>query len=191
MGNNDPKVSNYLKAWIVGSGEAVCGVFGPGTSKEITANWVSPFEGESAGEKMQKTGGLVQAATDMTSITSLNSRQVWQGNRPTAFPLELKFYALQDPESEVMAPLRALERMIAPEVNSGIPVGQTADGNMVGRVPNMVVLNIGGKVIYKDCVLESISMPYDKEVARNGGWIRSTVSLQIATIQMLNRSEIP
>lgn len=46
VGNKDPEVSNYLKVWIVGSGEAFVGVIGPGTSKEIAANWASPFVGE-------------------------------------------------------------------------------------------------------------------------------------------------
>ena len=187
LGNNDPRVSPYLKTWITGldvngKGQAICGVTGPGTSKEITANWTSPFEGESIGNKHELAGGMMQSLTDMTLIKTLNSRQVWNGNQPTKFNLELKFYALQDVAKEVMEPIRALEMMLAPE---------TGEHLFYGRIPGLVTLNVGRKVIYTGCVLESMSQPYDKEVWRGGGWIRCTVNLQISTVAMLNKSDIP
>lgn len=183
LGNNDPRVSEYLKTWIQASeGDTVCGVTGPGTSKEVMANWTSPFEGESIGNKFEKIGGLVQSTTDQTLITTLNSRQVWNGNQPTKFNLELKFYALEDVAKEVMEPIRALEVMIAPD---------TAQFVGSGRVPGAVTICVGRKVIYKDCVLESMSQPYDKEVYRGGGWIRCTVNLQVSTIAMLNKTDVP
>jgi len=182
IGNNDPRVSAYLKTWICGEGLAVCGVTGPGTSKEVMANWTSPFEGESIGNKFSLAGGLLQSETSMTAIKTLNSRQVWNGNQPTKFNLELKFYALQDVAKEVMEPIRALEQMIAPETDNSFSFG---------RIPGMVSICIGRKVIYRDCVIESMSQPYDKEVYRGGGWIRCTVNLQISTVAMLNKSDVP
>lgn len=182
VGNNDARVSQYLKTWISGGGLAVCGVTGPGTSKEVTANWQSPFEGESIGNKFQVAGGLIQSATDTTAISTLNSRQVWNGNQPTKFNVELHFYALEDVQKEVMLPLYYLEKMMAPETKAIAGLG---------RVPDSIELNIGRKMIYTDCVIESMSQPYDKEVWRGGGWIRCTVSLQIGTISMMNKSDIP
>lgn len=182
LGNNDSRVSEYLKTWICGEGLAVCGVTGPGTSKEVMANWSSPFEGESLGNKNALAGGSIQMLSEITSITTLNSRQVWNGNQPTKFNIELKFYALQDVAKEVMNPIRALEEMIAPETSQTVGTG---------RIPGQVAICIGRKVIYKGCVIESMSQPYDKEVYRGGGWIRCTVNLQVSTIAMLNKSEIP
>lgn len=188
VGNNDRRVSQYLKTWITGAdsdsgmGLAVCGVTGPGTSKEVTANWQSPFEGESLGNKFQQAGGLMQAATDITLITQLNTRQAWVGNQPTKFNLELHFYALENVQKEVMLPLFYLEKMIAP---------QAAEVAGPGRLPDFVQLNIGRKMIYPNCVIENMSQPYDKEVWKGGGWIRCTVSLQISTIAMLNKTDIP
>ena len=188
VGNNDKRVSPYLLTWITGSdagsgeGLAVCGVTGPGTSKEVTANWQSPFEGESIGNKFELAGGIMQAMTDATLIKTLNSRQVWNGNQPTRFNVELHFYALEDVQKEVMLPLYYLEKMIAPEVSNT---------ELYGRIPGMVQLNIGRKMIYTDCVIESMSQPYDKEVWKGGGWIRCTVTLQISTVAMLNASDVP
>lgn len=196
VGNNDPSVSPYLKTWVYQSGVVVCGVTGEGTSKEIQANWDSPFEGESIGSKFGFSGGLLQsgaadefagkigidmAARGITSINTLQSRQVWGGNRPTQFNIVLHFYALSDPRREVINALVELEKMISPQVNDATPFG---------RVPSPVIINIGRNAIYPDCVIESVSMPLDKEVNKDGLLIRADVNITIQTMQMLNRSDI-
>lgn len=189
VGNKDKRISDSLKCWITGTQEAVVGVLGPGTNLDITANWTSPFEGDSAGDKFQKTGGAIQSVTDTTSITTLNSRQVWSGNKPTTFNVELKLYALEDAQSEVMDALKALEKMAAPDVKGTLPIS-TRDENMLGRVPGLVTINMRGKHIYADCVLEHVSAPFDKEVGKDGSLIRATVNLQISTVTMMSRDMI-
>jgi len=191
VGNNDPAVSPYLKTWISQGGVLVCGVTGEGTSKEIQANWESPFEGESAGSKIGAvTGGVAQVVTGRTTITTFQSRQVWGGNRPTQFNLVLQFYALSDPQTEVMDALVELEKMASPQLNDMAPVGFSRNGATTGRIPGTVMINIGRNAIYPDCVIESISVPLDKEVDKNGLFIRAEVNLSIQTMQMINRSEI-
>jgi len=189
VGNNDSAVSPYLKTWISQGNVLVCGVTGDGTSKEIQANWDSPFEGESVGSKYEKTGGVIQTVTKTTSITTFQSRQVWGGNRPTQFNIVLQFYALSDPQTEVMDALIELEKMASPQVNSKVPVS-VGGGNAFGRIPGTVVINIGRNAIYPDCVIESVSVPLDKEVNKDGLFIRAEINLSIQTMQMLNRSDI-
>jgi len=54
VGNNDPAASPYLKTWISqGNVLWFVGVTGEGTSKEIQANWDSPFEGNPPGQKLE------------------------------------------------------------------------------------------------------------------------------------------
>lgn len=197
VGNNDPAVSPYLKTWIGQGGVVVCGVTGEGTSKEIQANWDSPFEGESIGSKLAKTGGALQSGildeyagaiginTNVKGFTSINtfqSRQVWGGNRPTQFNVVLQLYALSDPQNEVMNALIELEKMASPQVNDKTPGG---------RVPGAVTINIGRNAVYPDCILESVSMPLGKEISKDGLFIRAEVNLAIQTMQMQNRSDIP
>lgn len=119
----------------------------------------------------------------MTMIHSFNSRQTWQANQPTAFTLELLLYALEDPIQEVMKPLQLLEQWIAPET-------MTLAGLLsmdFGRIPSLVLLNMGTKVIYKDMVINSMSLPFDKEVDSQGNFVRSTVNLQLSTLTMVDR----
>lgn len=181
VGNNDANVSPYLKAWVKQGNVLVAGVIGEGTSKEIAANWNSPFEEDSLGGKFQKAGGLVQSKSELTSKSKIASLQVWEGNQPHSFNLVLKFYALANAKQEVMDPLRELEKMIAPEVNEVLPGG---------RIPQPVWLNIGRNALYRDCVIASMSVPMDKEKTKEGYLVRAETTLQIETSTMLNSSDI-
>lgn len=154
IGNNDPKISPFLLAWVMQRTDAgetsVCGVIGEGTSRELQANWTTPFEQESLGGKFELIGGIVQAGTGLTSKGKYCSRQVWEGNKPHTFNLVLKFYALYDAKKEVMEPLRALEEMAAPQVNAVAPGG---------RIPQLVACNIGRVALWPECLITSISTP--------------------------------
>lgn len=185
LGNNDSRVSKYRKCWLQGmDGATICGVYGPGTSREMTANWIQPFEGESIGGKMPAAaGGLAQTMGGMTMIHSFNSQQTWQANQPTAFTLELLLYALEDPIQEVMRPLQLLEQWFAPET---ITLAGLLSMDF-GRIPSLILLNIGTKVMYKDMVINSISLPFDKEVDSQGNFVRATVNLQLSTLTMVDR----
>jgi len=94
----------------------------------------------------------------------------------------LKFYALTDARKEVMDPLRELEIMLSPEVDEQMPGG---------RIPQMVDINIGRVALYRDCVISSLSVPLDKEKTKEGLLVRAEATLQIETVTMLNRSDIP
>lgn len=184
-------ISNTLKIWVRGEdGTTVCAVLGPGTSQELQANWTSPFEGEALGSKFEKLGGLAQSATGMTMTTTFNSRQVWQGNRPMQFNLEMIFFALSDPQNEVTYAIRELQKMESPEVNSLIPMTLSDGTPTFGNAPKPVTINIGTKIIYQDCVIESVSRPFDGQFTSDGHQVRATVNVQVSSIDMLNRSKI-
>ena len=181
VGNKDPHVSPYLKAWIKQGNTCVCGVIGEGTTKEIQVNWNSPFEEDTIGGKFQKVGGIMQAWTKRTSKSTMSSLQIWEGNQPHSFNLALKLYALKDAKAEVMEPLRELEKMLSPEVNKVMPGG---------RIPQPVWINIGRNAVYGDCLIVSMTVPLDKEKTSQGYLVRAEAQLQIETRKMLNRSDI-
>lgn len=202
VGNMDPTVSEHLKTWIMQDNICVCGVTGEGTTKEIAVNWDSPFEGEDVGSRASTTSSIAQVFTETTSVTTLNTRQVWKGNRPTSFSLVMVFYALADPIQEVMYPLQTLEEMASPMLNEYSPVSMSGNATggkqwsmfgaslSVGRVPNLVSVCIGRKAIYPECVIESISQPLDAEVSRDGYLLRCTVQMQVSTVQVENKDVI-
>lgn len=200
-GNADAKVSPYLKAWVAQPDEenkistCIVGLIGPGTTRSLQANWNSPFEQSNLGGMFEKTGGLLQATTGKTSVTTLSSTQIWEGNRPNTFNLTLSFYAIKDALREVMEPLRELEKMMGPNIEAG----KESDGTVMeflassmpgGRIPLPVILNIGRRMLIPNCVIESMSVPLDKERTKKGYLVRAEATLSISTKVMLNRENI-
>lgn len=180
LGNTDKRLSDARKIWIADDQTTIVGAYGPGTSMEITANWMSPFEAATLGNTPLRTGAaFVQTVTGMSLVTTLNTRQVWEGNEPTRFNVELMLYALRDPDLEVMQPLRALEYMIAPDVNDFWGVG--------GKIAKALQLNVANRIIYQYLVLENLSAPFDKEMDSQGRFVRCTVNLTLSTLTMVSK----
>jgi len=200
FGNNDKYVSPHLKCWVAQPdaeskiSTCVVGLIGPGTSRSLQANWNSPFEQSNLGGMFEKTGGLIQATTENTSITTLSSTQIWEGNRPHTFNLTLSFYAINDALREVMEPLRELEAMMGPNIKAGDSGGGVMEKIKSavpgGRIPLPIILNIGRVMMIQNCVIESMSVPLDKERTKEGYLVRADVMLGISTKVMLNKENI-
>ncbi len=201
VGNADSSVSPFLKAWIQGTGAdgaptIVCGVIGEGASLELQSNWDSPFEQDNPGSFFEKTGGLLQNLTGQTSKTTLNSAQVWNGNRPLTITLTLLLYALSNPRAEVEDAISALKEFASPEVNANSPVTLDTNGSAggitanVGRIPGTVSLSVGRNFIYPKMIIESISEPLDTVRDKQGNRIRAAISLTMQTDVMINQSQM-
>lgn len=179
IGNNDSRLHDSRKVWIASDEVTIVGAYGPGTSLEITSNMKMPFEGLTAGRGLDVASAGLQATTGMTMVSTLNSRQTWEGNSPHEFTVELKLYALSDTEQEVMKPLAALEYMIAPDVGEFWGFG--------GEITKTVQVSIGKRIIYNELCLKSISLPFDKETDSKGNFVRCTVNLTFSSIQMISK----
>ena len=180
LGNTDKRLSDARKIWIADDQTTIVGAYGPGTSMEITANWMSPFEAATLGNTPLRTGAaFAPTMTGMTLGSTRNTRQAWEGNEPTRFNVELMLYALRDPDLEVMQPLRALEYMIAPDVNDFWGVG--------GKIAKALQLNVANRIIYQYLVLENLSAPFDKEMDSQGRFVRCTVNLTLSTLTMVSK----
>lgn len=205
-GNADEKVSPYLKVWIAQPDKenkinsVVCGLIGQGTSRALQANWTSPFEQSNLGSTFEKLSGVAQEMSGgRTSITTLSSTQIWEGNRPHTFTLNVGFYALKNALAEVMQPLKELEMMMGPNIKAGLQDNPNAIQKVIsmaesaipaGRIPLPVILNIGRRMMIPNCVIESMSVPLDKERTKEGYLVRAEVSLTICTKAMLNKEGI-
>lgn len=192
VGNMDTSISPYLKAWIKQGDKCVVGLIGEGSALELQANWDSPFEQDNPGSMFEKTGGVLQVVTGTTSKTTLNSAQVWGGNRPLTINLVINLYALSDPSSEVEAPIQLLKEFSSPNVNNNFPISISEQGGAkIGRPPGTVSVNIGRNFIYNKCIIESVSEPFDVTKDKNGHRLRSTLNIAIQTDRMINGPDLP
>ena len=177
IGNTDKRLSDARKIWIADDTTTIVGVYGPGSTMEINANWSMPFTEMNVGNGT--LGDVAQTMTGKTLVNLLNTKQVWQYNDPTHFNIELILYALRDPDTEVMQPLHALELMIAPDVSKF--------WSKVGEIAKALQLNIANRIIYQYLVLNNISVPYDKETDSRGNFVRCTVNLTLSTLTMVSK----
>lgn len=180
IGNTDKRLSNARKIWISDGTVTIVGVWGPGTTMDYNSNWTMPFSEMSLGNMFPKVGDAVQAITQQTMLNTMNTKQVWQYNEPTRFHVELQLYALRDPDVEVMQPLHALELFIAPDV------GEFMSG--AGRIAKALQVNFGNRIIYQYLILDTMSLPFEKEVDSNGNFVRATVNLTFATSTMVSKN---
>ena len=161
-------IAPWHKIWIMQQGLAgemvtVAGYLGEGSSTEIVSNWDAPFADSSLESRFRMAGGLFQIKgipgkvdPGHTTLTQLNSRQVWVGNQPYTFNLVLKFRAFTDPIMEVEKAIEALEIMMAPDLSASVP-------SLNSRVPQPVQINFGRRQLLADCCIRSMSVPQDKE----------------------------
>lgn len=179
IGNSDVRLHDSRKVWISDGDTTICGVYGPGTSLEITANWQQPFEDMTPGKALKTVGAGLQAMTNQTFVKAINSRQTWDSNSPSQLTVELQLYALRDPDIEVMQPLSALENFIAPDIDKFI--------GGPGEIAKALQVDIGRMAIYQMLVLNSVSIPFDKETDSQGRFVRCTVNLTLSTLTLITK----
>lgn len=186
-GNKDDSVSEHLKCYISNKGgPTISALLGEGSSMEMQSNWESPFESDSIGSMFERAGAIMQVFGGNTSKTTLNSTQVYQGNRPVSLHLVLHLYAYSDAQSEVEMPLKILRMMISPEPSANMILALSGNS----QAPSYVSIMIGKKFAYPYCVLESISEPYDTKVDGAGNRLNAIVNVSASTIREIKRSEM-
>jgi hypothetical protein len=186
---------------------------------EIALNWQSPFErvGEDVFPTLQQVlqsgelqpmaqkidaklgtglGSLVNQFEGKTSVTKLNSTQVFNGMPPAKFNVTALFRAWSDPEQEVHAPFNQLMQW-------ALPIKLAADGSLFSRLtggglkvdtlfPSQAPTLIAVK--YKDCiyspmVIEQITKNTNAPIDKNGRFTELTVPMVLTTLSAIDRSD--
>lgn len=188
IGNEDVGVHESLKIWFKGAEFTVCSLIGDGSTMSIDGRWESPFEQDTIGSYFGRSGGLLQHEKGITSRTTLNSAQVWEGNSPVQLNLLLHFYTLQSARKEVEDPIKALYEMISPEVNENIPIGTST---VLGQAPSYVTINASRKFIWDKMIITSVEAPMDTRRDSNGDRLNAIVNVTAKSSRMIDRRQIP
>lgn len=181
VGTNDPTLSDHLKVFIQTKDALVVGVIGEGSTRELTSLWEAPFQNDTPGSMFSKAGGIAQIGFNRTSMTTLNSTQVWGGTTPLRFNLVIEFYAVNNAYNEVQAAVIELEKAASPELNAITPWG---------RVPEQISINVGRQIIFPECLITSVSKNLDGPISRDGYPLYGEVQLQVEAIGTVNKSRI-
>ena len=196
---------------------------------EITLGWEDPFAASGAGAKAptlmamlqsgalqpvidavqgEKGGMLTESGLSdqiskyygRTSITKLNSMQIFNAMQPIKINCTAVFRAWRDPVSEVEEPIDQLLYWAFPQELSKdgsifARMIQTARGNMgttEALMPSVAPLAIGMKYknrTYAPLVIENISLPLSSPVNSKGHFIEQQVQLSLSSLSAIDRTD--
>lgn len=181
-------ISPFYKCWVQQEGVTVCGYISRESQISLEQLWNSPFANDSAGNAGGgKVGAVIQSQTGLTSVSSWNSKMIWDGAEALTFPLILQFMAYSDAKVEVDDPIKYLMKFSSPELNDISPMGAR---------PLPVALNIGRKIkvpaLDSDAGVFIKHVEYDQNAPKTKGGYFATneITLTMCTGRALNRSDI-
>jgi hypothetical protein len=186
---------------------------------EASMTWQSPFEnvGQSSLPTLQqllqsgtleplikllpdgiasKLSSAASTVEGKTSVTKLNSTQVFSGMPPAKVQVTALFRAWKDPVKEVENPLDQLMKWALPVHLDGDSLflsrlgtkGASVDTPFPSSVPVMVAMKYKGRT-YKPLVIESIGVPISSPIDGNGKFVEIAVPLSLATLTAIDRND--
>lgn len=138
-----------------------------------------------------------------TSMTKLNSTQIYSGSPPMKITLTAIFRALSNPDKEVHQPTSALmawslsealaDNSLATNAVDAAGSGKTGAGDILRTIypsltPSIIGMTYQGKE-YMPMVIESVSKPLDSPVTASGKTTFTTLQMQISSLTALDRQD--
>jgi hypothetical protein len=147
------------------------------------------------------TAGLADSLRGRTSITKINSRQIFSGMPPIKFTITAHFRAYRDARKEVEQPIDQLMRWALPKklyadgiLNSLADPGATSSATEFIRrlfpseAPTLIGFRYAGRNL-SPMVIESIGYPIVAPRGDRGDLLTATVQMTIATLTALDQSD--
>ncbi len=132
-----------------------------------------------------------------TSITKLNSTQVFNGMPPVKIQLSALFRAWRDTVKEVENPFNQLMAWALPIKleKDGLLLSRLADLDagateavFPSKAPTMIAMLYKGRT-YKPLVIESIGQPLSSPIDKQGNFVELTVPMTLATLTAIDRQD--
>lgn len=142
---------------------------------------------------------FLKQANGRTSVSKLNSTQVFSGMPPVKMSMTLWFRALKDPIREVRDPIQQLKEWALPQylADEGLIAGALNHGGSRSPVetifPSMAPSIIGmkyGDGTYMPLVIESLSEPFTNPRSEKGVMLSCSVQVTLATLTALDRRDV-
>lgn len=154
--------------------------------QQATGNGVLSGAAKSARDAAQSLEGR-------TSMTKMNSTQVFNGMAPAKLSLTAHFRALRDAHTEVDEPLNQLMRWALPqEIAQDGPILELLKAGDPSLYPSKTPRIIGmqfANMQIRPLVIESIPYPMAGPRGRDGGLLSAQVALQLATLAAIDAND--
>ncbi|MFZ3017136.1 MAG: hypothetical protein WA056_01615 [Gallionella sp.] len=170
----------------------------PTISAMLRSGALTPHVGGDSG-----TGKFLEGVEGRTSITKLNSTQVFNGMPPAKIQVTALFRAWSNPKSEVEAPVNQLIRWALPEylasdgpvltsleeikkVFDGKSWSQAAgDAAFPSKAPTKIAMTYKGRLL-SPLVIESISLPLDSPIYSDGSFTELVIPMTLCSLTAID-----
>jgi hypothetical protein len=165
---------------------------------------INPFHGKTQGdvgrEAQDRSDRFLTQFEGRTGITKLNSTQVFNGMPPVKITVTALLRAWRDTASEVEALFNKL-------MSWALPVELSKDGTMLARLakmtkgemsfveamlpsrsPTVIAMRYKNR-LFSPLVIESIGMPLNSPVDRNGRFVQLAVPMTLCTLTAIDRKD--
>ncbi|GAB4059196.1 hypothetical protein [Uliginosibacterium sediminicola] len=153
-----------------------------------------------AAEAQRKSNAFMAQFAGRTSITKLNSTQMFSGMPPLKFSITALFRAWSDPQREVEDPFNqlmawALPEELSPDGTLIVSTLRAARGDALIRealMPSIAPTKVG--ILYKGrtyspLVIESVGVPISSGVNEDGKYVELAVPLTICSLTAIDRRD--
>ena len=141
----------------------------------------------------QSAVDAADALAGRTSMTKLNSTQVFNGMAPAKISLTAHFRAIRDARSEVEAPLHQLIQWALPqELAKDGPLAETVRAGDPSLYPSRIPKIIGmsyANMQMLPLVIESVPYPLTGPRDRRGTMLSAQVALQLSTLSAIDAAD--
>lgn len=176
----------------------------------LITNWSSPFENaglESVagsttsllqtgelGELLKAFGvgdGLLNNVDGRSSMTRLNSTQVFAGQPPVDLPLTLRFRAIKDPHQEVEQPIKTLIKWsLSQTIGDSLITDAVSDIKSGGAgvetiLPTVIPLTVCieyGQRVFSPMIIESVAEPINTKMNAKGRRTECEISIKLQSL---------
>lgn len=155
---------------------------------------------EGLGDKIAQANQDLRGAEGRSTITRLNSTQIFSGMPPVKITASLLFRAWDNPAREVEAPLDqlmkwALPQSISNDVSAVVNAAKFAAGSkeffdavMPSKAPLMVGMRYKGRT-YAPMVIESVGIPIQSPVTNKGEFTELQLPVTLCTLSAIGRDD--
>ncbi len=184
---------------------------------DMSQNWQSPFEDAaqstaSTFQQLFQTGTVAQVAdygknllgidvtqpsslyTGRSSVTKLNSTQVWSGSAPIKISFTVVFRAWSKSTTEVEDPVNQLMRWSLPKyLQSGdlllgiLKAGRDASV-MPSKVPSILSFKYKNRT-YTPMVIESIGVPLSSPIDKDGNFVELSLPITLCGLHSIDAGD--
>ncbi|MDD5277917.1 MAG: hypothetical protein PHR16_17825 [Methylovulum sp.] len=145
-----------------------------------------------------KAPGYLNQFEGRTGITKLNSTQVFSGMPPVKIAVTVLFRAWHDPAREVEAPINllvswALPQRLSPDSLGPLVKAAQGEGDLIDAMlpsfsPAMVSFHYKNR-LYSPMVIESIGLPLDSPVDRDGHFVELLVPMTLCSLTAWDKND--